>query len=68
MTVLYDPNLFSNEVFFKGTELYIYLLFSLQVMETKNMLYLVSEYAPNGEIFGKFSENFWDVKPHGKMF
>lgn len=25
----------------------------LQVMETKNMLYLVSEYAPNGEIFGK---------------
>lgn len=24
-----------------------------QVMETKNMLYLVSEYAPNGEIFGK---------------
>jgi len=25
-----------------------------QVMETKNMLYLVSEYAPNGEIFGKY--------------
>lgn len=25
----------------------------LQVMETKNMLYLVTEYAPNGEIFGK---------------
>ena len=26
---------------------------SFQVMETKNMLYLVSEFAPNGEIFGK---------------
>lgn len=26
-----------------------------QVMETKNMLYLVSEYAPNGEIFGEWS-------------
>lgn len=25
-----------------------------QVMETKNMLYLVTEYAKNGEIFGKF--------------
>ena len=25
-----------------------------QVMETKNMLYLVTEYAPNGEIFGEF--------------
>jgi len=24
-----------------------------QVMETKSMLYLVSEYAPKGEIFGK---------------
>ena len=24
-----------------------------QVMETKSMLYLVSEYAPQGEIFGK---------------
>jgi len=24
-----------------------------QVMETKSMLYLVSEYVPNGEIFGK---------------
>ena len=24
-----------------------------QVMETKSMLYLVSEYAPHGEIFGK---------------
>ena len=22
-------------------------------METKNMFYIVSEYAPNGEIFGK---------------
>lgn len=27
--------------------------FFFQVMETKNMLYLVSEYAPNGEIFGE---------------
>ena len=27
--------------------------FFLQVMETKNMLYLVTEYAPNGEIFGE---------------
>ena len=26
----------------------------LQVMETKNMLYIVSEYAENGEIFGKY--------------
>ena len=25
-----------------------------QVMETKSMLYLVSEYAPRGEIFGEF--------------
>ena len=25
-----------------------------QVMETKSMLYLVSEYASQGEIFGKF--------------
>ena len=26
-----------------------------QVMETKSMLYLVSEYAPRGEIFGESS-------------
>ena len=26
-----------------------------QVMETKSMLYLVSEYAPRGEIFGQYS-------------
>ncbi|KAL4229017.1 Serine/threonine-protein kinase sik2 [Mactra antiquata] len=43
-----------------------------QVMETKNMLYLVSEYAPNGEIFdyiaqhGRMSEaearkKFWQI-------
>ena len=25
-----------------------------QVMETKSMLYLVSEYAPRGEIFGQY--------------
>ena len=28
-----------------------------QVMETKNMLYLVSEYVPGGEIFGKIFLN-----------
>ena len=27
-----------------------------QVMETKSMLYLVSEYAPRGEIFGKMKD------------
>ncbi|XP_053408401.1 serine/threonine-protein kinase SIK2-like [Mercenaria mercenaria] len=32
----------------------------LQVMETKNMLYLVSEYAPNGEIFDYIAQ-------HGRM-
>ena len=30
-----------------------------QVMETKSMLYLVSEYAPHGEIFGKGSSSFY---------
>ena len=36
-----------------------YLLkMSFQVMETKNMLYLVSEYAPNGEIFGEWNPNY----------
>ena len=30
-----------------------YLFFFLQVMESKNMIYLVSEFANNGEIFGK---------------
>lgn len=29
-----------------------------QVMETKNMLYLVTEYAKNGEIFGKWLLDF----------
>ena len=28
-----------------------------QVMETKNLLYLVSEYASQGEIFGKWQSN-----------
>ena len=28
-----------------------------QVMETKSMLYLVSEYVPKGEIFGKIIRN-----------
>lgn len=30
-----------------------HLFFLLQVMETKNMIYIVSEYASKGEIFGK---------------
>lgn len=30
-----------------------------QVMETKSMLYIVSEFAPNGEIFG---EIYWPFK------
>ena len=34
-----------------------------QVMTTKNMIYIVSEYAPCGEIFGKKQEN---VKMFGK--
>ena len=29
-----------------------------QVMETDRMLYLVTEYASNGEIFGKRKKNF----------
>lgn len=32
-----------------------FVLFLSQVMETKNMLYLVTEYAKNGEIFGEWS-------------
>lgn len=30
----------------------------LQVMETKNMIYIVSEYASQGEIFGKWLRIF----------
>ena len=30
------------------------MIFLFQVMETKNMLYIVSEFAPNGEIFGLY--------------
>jgi len=30
----------------------------LQVMQTENMLYLVSEYAPHGEIFGLYPDLF----------
>ena len=30
-----------------------------QVMETKSMLYLVSEYVPRGEIFGKTLPSFY---------
>jgi len=30
-----------------------------QVMQTENMLYLVSEYAPHGEIFGLYVSLFW---------
>lgn len=36
----------------------ISLLSFFQVMETKNMLYLVTEYAKNGEIFGEFFSFF----------
>jgi hypothetical protein len=31
----------------------------LQVMETKNMIYIVSEYASQGEIFGKWTS--WET-------
>lgn len=34
----------------------------MQVMETKNMLYLVTEYAKNGEIFGKWYQTFTMVR------
>lgn len=37
-----------------------FILSFFQVMETKNMLYLVTEYAKNGEIFGEFS--FFSVR------
>lgn len=30
-------------------------------METQNMLYLVTEYVPNGEIFGEFWNIFVDL-------
>lgn len=33
-------------------------LSNLQVMETKNMLYIVTEYASNGEMFGKYFMSF----------
>lgn len=42
---LYDP--------LKST-LKLIIALILQVMETKNMIYLVSEYASQGEIFGEF--------------
>lgn len=32
----------------------IFCFLAFQVMETKNMIYLVSEYASQGEIFGKW--------------
>ena len=35
-----------------------------QVMETKNLLYLVSEYASQGEIFGKWLSN---NKPYQRL-
>ena len=28
-------------------------------METKSMLYLVSEFVPKGEIFGEWKQNLW---------
>ena len=44
----------------------MYSLFVLslsQVMETKNMLYLVTEYAKNGEIFGEYEITLTSVSP-----
>lgn len=41
-------------------------VFVLQVMETKNMIYIVSEYASQGEIFGEFlkeRETHTDIGP-----
>jgi len=46
------------------------LFWFLQVMETKNMIYIVSEYASQGEIFGEYfyyiinlsSQNFTSSK------
>ena len=35
-----------------------------QVMETKSMLYLVSEYASQGEIFGKNSLSIFKIVRH----
>lgn len=32
-------------------------LFVLKVMETKDMLYIVTEYAKNGEMFGELERN-----------
>lgn len=31
----------------------MFFFLSIQVMETKDMLYIVTEYAKNGEMFGK---------------
>lgn len=31
-----------------------FLMYFMQVMETKNMIYIVSEYASQGEIFGEY--------------
>lgn len=55
---LYDP--------LKST-LKLIIALILQVMETKNMIYLVSEYASQGEIFGEsisyiFFKIFYNVK------
>lgn len=36
-------------------------LVSWQVMETKDMLYIVTEFAKNGEMFGKFSQQHLTV-------
>lgn len=41
-------------VFYCIFPILIFFLSIFQVMETKNMIYLVSEYASQGEIFGKW--------------
>ncbi len=38
-----------------GLNSFFLLLSFSQVMETKDMLYIVTEYAKNGEMFGEFS-------------
>ena len=36
-----------------------------QVMTTKNMIYIVSEYAPSGEIFGECQQTGWRFQCSG---
>ena len=45
--------IFISPVSHKNKSLIVFF-FSRKVMETKSMLYLVTEYASNGEMFSKF--------------